>query len=120
MATPTLAELAIRLTTVDGVGAAVPSSADIPTIEADLNGLHTTIQQLSLIIQSQLNTLAAQVTQLQTGLSTPISGGNGTTWTSGTGAPSGTAVSGSLYSRISGGAMTSLYVYNGTTWTAVA
>ena len=53
-------------------------------------------------------------------VSANITGGNGTTWTSGTGAPAGTPVPGSIYSRTSGGVGTSFYVYNGTAWVAVA
>jgi hypothetical protein len=48
-----------------------------------------------------------------------VSGSTGPTWTSGTGAPGGTCVVGSLYSNVSGGASTTLYVCTGTsTWTA--
>lgn len=52
-----------RLTALDGVGAAVPSHSAVPTIEADINGLNTTLNQLTLTIQQQLNTY---ITQLQT------------------------------------------------------
>ncbi|MGC1582165.1 MAG: hypothetical protein WA766_11810 [Candidatus Acidiferrales bacterium] len=63
---PTLSQLSTRLTAVDGVGAAVPSSADIPTINADLNALHNTIQQWALVVQAEINAFAADLAQLQT------------------------------------------------------
>lgn len=54
----------------------------------------------------------------QLGAATPSPGG-GITWTSGTGAPSGSCAVGSLYSNVSGGALTTLYVCTGpSTWTA--
>lgn len=43
---------------------------------------------------------------------------SGPTWTSGTGAPTGSCVSGSLYTRTNGGAKTTLYVCEGSVWTA--
>jgi len=42
----------------------------------------------------------------------------GPTWTSGAGAPSGSCVAGSLYTRTSGGAKTTLYVCEGAVWAA--
>jgi hypothetical protein len=44
----------------------------------------------------------------------------GPTWTSGSGAPSGTPATGSIYSNTTGGIGSSFYVYNGTAWVAVA
>lgn len=64
MGTPTIIQLAARLTTLDGVGAQVPSRASVPTIFADLNALHTTINQLTLTVQAQLNTTISQVNAL--------------------------------------------------------
>lgn len=68
MVTPTLQDLAIRLSAVDGIGATVPSQADIPTIESDLNGLHTTINQLVLTLQTQWNTILTQLQAVQASL----------------------------------------------------
>lgn len=61
MATPTISQLAQRVSALDGIGALSPSGAVVPTIFNDLNGLHTTISQLTLTIQSQLNTTITQV-----------------------------------------------------------
>lgn len=61
MGTPTLSQLAARVTAIDGIGSQVPSTASVPTIFNDLNGLHTTISQLTLTIQAQLNTTLTQV-----------------------------------------------------------
>lgn len=49
-----------------------------------------------------------------------ITSASGPTWSSGSGAPSGTPAIGSIYSRTSGGVGSSFYVYNGTAWVAVA
>lgn len=68
MATPTLQDLSIRLSAVDGVGAAVPSLANIPVIQTDLNGLHTTLNQLVLTLQTQWNSLTTQLQAIQVGL----------------------------------------------------
>lgn len=64
--TPTLSQLSTRLTAVDGIGAAVPSSAAVPTINSDLNGLHETIQQWALVVQADLNKFGQELAQLQT------------------------------------------------------
>lgn len=58
-------DLSQRVTALDGVGAQVPSRSAVPTIYTDLNGLHGTINQLTLTIQGQLNTIAASITTLQ-------------------------------------------------------
>lgn len=67
-----------RLTALDGVGAQVPSQAAVPTLFAGLNGLKTTINQLTLTIQSQLNTIAQTIATLQTTVNNllGIGGGN--------------------------------------------
>src|SRR5208337_748110 len=54
-----------RLTALDGITSPVPSAAAVPTIEADLNGIHTTIAQVTLTIQAQLNQVTQQVATLQ-------------------------------------------------------
>ena len=54
-----------RLTALDGITSPVPSAAAVPTIEADLNGIHTTIAQVTLTIQAQLNEVTQQVATLQ-------------------------------------------------------
>ncbi len=54
-----------RLTALDGITSPVPSAAAVPTIEADLNGVHTTIAQVTLTIQAQLNEVTQQVATLQ-------------------------------------------------------
>jgi hypothetical protein len=67
MSTPTLAQFILlqnRVTALDGVTSPVPSNAAVPTIEADLNGLHTTINQLTLLLQSQMNTITSQLAQV--------------------------------------------------------
>jgi len=64
--TSTLSQLSTRLTAVDGIGATVPSSANIPTINAALNGLNTTIQQWGLVVQTELNAFEAALDQLST------------------------------------------------------
>ena len=73
-----LTQLDNRLTTLDGVGAQVPSSAQVPTVLRDLNGLHTTISQLTLTLQSQLNEVSASVATLQASVNNllGIGGGN--------------------------------------------
>jgi len=63
-----------RLTALDGITSPVPSSAAVPTIEADLNGIHTTISQVTLTIQAQLNQVTQQVATLQ-GTVNEIAGG---------------------------------------------
>lgn len=68
MATQTLQDLSIRLSAVDGVNTLVPSSSAIPTIYADLNGLHTTLSQLVLTLQSQWNMILGELTAIQVGL----------------------------------------------------
>ncbi len=68
MATQTLQDLSVRLSAVDGINTAVTSSASIPTINNDLNGLHTTVNQLALSLQSQLNTIYSQLTTVEAGL----------------------------------------------------
>lgn len=68
MATPTLQDLSIRVSAIDGIGTQVPSRADIPVIQTDLNGLHTTINQLTLTLQAQLNGIAADISTLMAGL----------------------------------------------------
>ena len=68
MSTPTLQSISIRLSAVDGIGANPPSGAAIPTIETDLNGIHTTIDQLTLLIQSQLYMVMSQLTAVEIGL----------------------------------------------------
>jgi hypothetical protein len=54
-----------RVTALDGVGATVPSKSAMPVVQNDLNGLHTTLNQLTLALQSQLNLIATQITTLQ-------------------------------------------------------
>jgi len=54
-----------RLTALDGITSPIPSAAAVPTIEADLNGIHTTISQVTLTIQAQLNEVTQQVATLQ-------------------------------------------------------
>lgn len=54
-----------RLTALDGVTSPIPSSSAVPTIKHDLNGLHTTLAQLTLTIQAQLNEVLTQVAILQ-------------------------------------------------------
>jgi hypothetical protein len=66
MATPTqVTAIFNRLTALDGITSPVPSGAAVPTIEKDLNGLHTTINQLTLTIQAQLNEIGQQLQTLQ-------------------------------------------------------
>jgi len=65
MATPSLQEIANRVTALDGIGAQIPSSSSVPTIFNDLNGLRTTINQLTLTLQAQLNEVANLVNTLQ-------------------------------------------------------
>jgi len=65
-----------RVTALDGINAATPSASAVPTIQADLNGLHTSLNQLVLTIQTQLNLVANLVTQLQ-GATNEILGGSG-------------------------------------------
>lgn len=66
MATPTqVMEILNRLTALDGITSPVPSGAQVPVIQKDLNGLHTTINQLTLTLQAQLNTIAQQLQTLQ-------------------------------------------------------
>lgn len=57
----------------------------------------------------------ASITLLQS-----AGGANGASWTQGNGAPTSTPAKGSLYSRLDGGVGTSLYAYNGSSWTAIA
>jgi hypothetical protein len=59
-----------RLTALDGVGAVVPSSAAVPVLQADMNGLRSTLNQLVLTLQSQLNAYGQQVSQLQSSVNT--------------------------------------------------
>lgn len=66
MATPAQVNAILnRLTALDGITSPVPSGAAVPTIEADLNGLHTTINQVTLTLQAQLNQVLQQVAVLQ-------------------------------------------------------
>src|SRR5665213_1800193 len=68
MSTPTQAQftlLANRVTAIDGITSPNPPAAAVPTIQADLNGLHTTLNQLVLLLQSQLNQVLATVSQIQ-------------------------------------------------------
>lgn len=67
-----------RVTALDGISAAIPSASAVPTIQKDLNGLHTTLNQLVLTIQTQLNLVANLVTQLQ-GTTNELLGGSGLT-----------------------------------------
>lgn len=67
-----------RVTALDGIGASIPSASAIPAMQADLNGLHTTINQLVLTIQTQLNLVANLITQLQ-GTTNQLLGGSGLT-----------------------------------------
>jgi hypothetical protein len=73
-----LTQLDNRMTALDGVGAQVPSSAQVPTVFRDLNGLHTTISQLTLTLQSQLNEVSVAVATLQASVNNllGIGGGN--------------------------------------------
>lgn len=66
-----------RLTAIDGIGAAIPSSSSVPTILADLNGIHTSISQLALTVQSQLNQTTSTVNTLQGVIDTLLGGGSG-------------------------------------------
>jgi hypothetical protein len=78
MATPTqVMEIFNRLTALDGIGSPVPSQMAVPTIDLDLNGLHTTINQLTLTIQAQLNTVAQQLQTLQGTVNTLLGGTGG-------------------------------------------
>lgn len=60
-----LDDLTLRVTALDGIGSQVPSASSVPTIFAQLNSLNTTIQQLTLTLQAQLNTIAVTITTLQ-------------------------------------------------------
>lgn len=55
-----------RLSAIDGIGLSNPSTGDIPVIESDINGLRTTLSQVVLTIQSQLNAIQNQVNNIQT------------------------------------------------------
>lgn len=68
MSTPTLQSVSTRLSALDGINAAVPSQASVPVIQADLNGLHTTISQLTLTIQAQLNQFSEDLAVVQAAL----------------------------------------------------
>lgn len=63
-----------RVTALDGITSPVPSAAAVPTIEADLNGIHTTISQVTLTLQAQLNQLMQEVAVL-TALTNQLLGG---------------------------------------------
>jgi len=66
MATPTqVTAIFNRLTALDGINSPIPSAAAVPTVEKDLNGIHTTINQLTLTIQAQLNAIGQQLSTLQ-------------------------------------------------------
>jgi hypothetical protein len=66
MATSTqVNEILNRLTALDGITSPIPSGAQVPVIQKDLNGLHTTINQLTLTIQAQLNAVSQQLQTLQ-------------------------------------------------------
>jgi hypothetical protein len=66
MATPAqVSAILNRLTALDGITSPVPSGAAVPVIEKDLNGLRTTINQLTLTIQAQLNEVSQQLQILQ-------------------------------------------------------
>lgn len=67
-----------RVTAIDGVGAQVPSQSAVPVIATDLNGLHETINQLTLAIQTQLNTVLNQLISIQGAVNNllGVSGGN--------------------------------------------
>ena len=69
-----LTTLQNRVTTLDGVGAQVPSRSTIPVMQSDLNGLHTTLNQLTLTLQAQLNTIATQVAVAQAALNALLAG----------------------------------------------
>jgi len=47
-------------------------------------------------------------------------GKNGPAWTSGSGVPNTTPAIGSMYSRVDGASGSSLYIFNGSAWVAVA
>jgi hypothetical protein len=57
--------LANRVTAIDGITSPNPPAAAVPTIYADLNGLHTALNQLVLLIQTQLNQVLSNVSQIQ-------------------------------------------------------
>ena len=60
-----LTNLSARLSAIDGIGLSDSSTGDIPVIEADLNGLRTTLSQLVLTLQSQLNNMQTQLNNIQ-------------------------------------------------------
>jgi len=66
MSTPTLAQFVLlqnRVTALDGITSANPPAAAVPTIYADLNGLHSSLNQLVLLLQSQMNQITATLAQ---------------------------------------------------------
>jgi len=77
MSSPTIAQfnaLLNRVTEIDGIGSVVPSSADIPVVMNDLNGMHTTINQLVLQIETQLNAVNNQLLTLQSNVNDLLGG----------------------------------------------
>lgn len=73
-----LTQIDNRLTALDGVGSQVPSSAQVPVLFKGLNGLKTTINQLTLTLQAQLNEISQAIAVLQATVNNllGISGGN--------------------------------------------
>lgn len=63
-----------RVTALDGVTSPLPSAAAVPTLKRDLNGLRTTLNQLTLTIQAQLNEVAALVGSLQASINEVLGG----------------------------------------------
>jgi hypothetical protein len=78
MPAPDLTQLDNRLTALDGVGAQVPSAAQVPVLFKGLNGVHTTISQLTLTLQAQLNEVAQAISVVQNSVNNllGIGGGN--------------------------------------------
>lgn len=99
--------------------------ADLPSLTA--SDLSNGVTGSGAIVLSISPTFTGTVTAAEVAVSGPVRaatyqlGTAGPMWTSGAGVPSGAPpAAGSLYSNTSGGVGTSLYVWNGTFWQAVA
>ena len=61
-----LDSLVPRLNQVDGVGLPTPSDSSVATIQAQIDGIKTTVSQVVNTLDAHLNDLEAQVAALQT------------------------------------------------------
>jgi len=64
--TDAVTNLTARLNQVDGAGLPVTSQSELAKLKADISGLKTTVEQVTLTLESQLNTVLAQIQSLAT------------------------------------------------------